>query len=99
MTDLPTFELTYNAVNDRYEGTYDDFTVDGEYLITIYAQDTEELLSEPMQNWVIKGAVEKGDMAIFVIDQQAPRTVVWDVTKPEEYDNSYWRSSVSLKLE
>jgi len=38
--DLPTFELAYNEVTGRYEGTYDGFVYNDIYRITFYASNT-----------------------------------------------------------
>jgi len=60
VTYLPEFELTHVGDN-RYERSYDNFDMDGAYVITVYAQDTDEPISEPMPVRVLKN-VEPGDI-------------------------------------
>jgi hypothetical protein len=45
--DLPTFDLTWNEQNRRYEGTYDGFTVVGTYTVMVYAMNDEIAVSLP----------------------------------------------------
>ena len=40
-------ELTYNASSSSYEGSYNGFSMSGQYDIAIYAMDTEGNISEP----------------------------------------------------
>jgi preprotein translocase subunit YajC len=47
ITDLPTFDLTWNEQNRRYEGTYNGFTVMGTYTVTVYATNEEMIISLP----------------------------------------------------
>ena len=47
ITDLPTFDLTWNEQNRRYEGTYNGFTVRGTYTVTVYATNEEMIISLP----------------------------------------------------
>jgi DNA-binding beta-propeller fold protein YncE len=47
ITDLPTFDLTWNEQSRRYEGTYDGFTVAGTYTITVYAMNENMIISLP----------------------------------------------------
>ena len=47
ITDLPTFDLTWNEQSRRYEGTYDGFTVAGTYDITVYAMNENMIISLP----------------------------------------------------
>jgi uncharacterized protein DUF1566/peptidase C13-like protein/HYDIN/CFA65/VesB family protein/Ser-Thr-rich glycosyl-phosphatidyl-inositol-anchored membrane family protein len=57
VTELPTFELTHVG-SGRYEGTYTNFKISGEYTITLYAEDVNNLISDPVQTTVVK----KGSM-------------------------------------
>ncbi len=47
ITDLPTFDLTWNDQNQRYEGTYNGFTVMGTYTVTVYAMNENMIISLP----------------------------------------------------
>jgi hypothetical protein len=47
ITDLPTFDLTWNEQNRRYEGTYNGFTVMGTYTVTVYAMNEAMIVSVP----------------------------------------------------
>jgi len=47
ITDLPTFDLTWDEQSRRYEGTYDGFTVAGTYNITVYAMNENMIISLP----------------------------------------------------
>ena len=47
ITDLPTFDLTWNEQSRRYEGTYDGFTVTGTYTVTVYAMNENMIISLP----------------------------------------------------
>ena len=47
ITDLPSFDLTWDAQNQRYEGTYHDFTVMGTYTVTVYAMNENLIISFP----------------------------------------------------
>ena len=52
VTDLPTIDL--NSVgNNRYEGTYTNFTSSGTYNIAVFAMDRKGVLSLPVQTSVI----------------------------------------------
>ena len=47
ITNLPSFDLTWNEQNKRYEGTYDGFTVAGTYTVTVYAMNEAMIVSVP----------------------------------------------------
>jgi len=47
ITELPTFDLTWDEQSRRYEGTYDGFTVAGTYTITVYAMNENMIISLP----------------------------------------------------
>jgi hypothetical protein len=47
ITDLPTFDLTWNEQTKRYEGTYNGFTVVGTYTVTVYAMNEAMIISLP----------------------------------------------------
>ena len=47
VTDLPSVALAYNESNNRWEGSYADFTAHGNYGIAVYALDTRGALSQP----------------------------------------------------
>ena len=51
ITDLPTINLT-SVGNNRYEGTYANFTPNETYNIAIFAMDTKGTLSLPVQTTV-----------------------------------------------
>ena len=62
ITYLPEFELTDRG-SGRYEGTYNNLDIDGRFIITIYAKDVDELLSDPKQVGVMKNvAIVPGDI-------------------------------------
>jgi len=56
VTYLPEIELTHVG-SGRYEGSYDNLDLDGRYILTVYAKDSEELISEPMAIRVLKNVV------------------------------------------
>jgi len=68
VTDLPTIDL--NSVgNNRYEGTYTNFTSSGTYNIAIFAMDRKGVLSLPVQTSVITTSsclAVAGDLSIKV---------------------------------
>lgn len=43
--ELPTFDLVYSAVTERYEGSYDEFVMGGTYLVSFYAIDDQQTIS------------------------------------------------------
>jgi len=47
-------EMTRNA-NGRYEGVYQNFTTYGTYKIFIFARDTENNMSAPIETWIFQG--------------------------------------------
>ncbi len=47
ITDLPSFDLIWNEQNQRYEGTYNGFTVMGTYTVTVYAMNENMIISLP----------------------------------------------------
>ena len=47
ITDLPSFDLTWNEQTGKYEGTYSGFTVGGTYDITVYAMNENMIISLP----------------------------------------------------
>ncbi|MBC8417567.1 MAG: SMP-30/gluconolactonase/LRE family protein [Desulfobacterales bacterium] len=51
VTDLPTMDLI-SVGNNRYEGTYSNFTTAGTYNIAIFAMDRKGVLSLPVQTTV-----------------------------------------------
>ncbi len=51
VTDLPTITLT-SVGNNSYSGTYDGFTSQGVYSVTVFARDGEGILSLPYQTSV-----------------------------------------------
>ena len=66
ITDLPTINLT-SMGNNRYEGTYANFTSDGIYNIAIFAMDTKGTLSLPVQTTVIVGCLSvAGNLSIQI---------------------------------
>jgi hypothetical protein len=48
ITNLPSFDLTRNEQNGRYEGTYNGFTVMGTYTETVYAMNDSMIISLPI---------------------------------------------------
>jgi len=54
VTDLPMLDLS-SAGNNRYEGTYTNFTETGTYNVAIYALDAHGIISLPMQTTVSQG--------------------------------------------
>jgi len=47
ITELPSFDLTWNEQTGKYEGTYSAFTVAGTYTITVYAMNEAMIISLP----------------------------------------------------
>ena len=47
VTNLPSFDLTWNDQTKRYEGTYDGFTMIGTYTVMVYAMNEEMIVSLP----------------------------------------------------
>ena len=60
--DLPEVELTFNTVSEQYEGSLAVIAKNGEYGVTVYAQDTESNISMPRATRVIKGIPLQGDI-------------------------------------
>jgi len=60
--DLPSVDLIYNDVSERYEGICDSFSDSGSYGVTIYAQDAVGSISMPKQTRVTKASQVKGDV-------------------------------------
>jgi len=52
VTELPSFDLTFNAGNGRYSVTYDSFTTPGTYSVQFYVQDDEGNVSAPRQTYI-----------------------------------------------
>ena len=61
ITDLPVLELTLNG-NNRYEGTYHNFTEPGIYKITILAENNTGSHSLPQTTTVAVNTLLKGDI-------------------------------------
>jgi sugar lactone lactonase YvrE len=49
---FPQIELIYNGQTDRYEATYDSFTIFGEYRIAFYAKSTNGMTSSPVETTI-----------------------------------------------
>ena len=47
ITDLPAFDLPWNEQSNKYEGTYNGFTVVGTYTVTVYAMNEAMIISLP----------------------------------------------------
>jgi len=47
ITNLPSFDLTWNEQTGKYEGTYNGFTVGGTYTVTVYAMNEATIISLP----------------------------------------------------
>ena len=54
LTGLPMVELLYNPVTQRYEGVYNDFSMNGIYGISVHASDIIGNLSKPAATKVIQ---------------------------------------------
>jgi len=54
ITDLPAVELQNTDNGSVYEGSYDKFTANGEYAVSIYAMNDKGVYSLPRQTSVIK---------------------------------------------
>ena len=70
VTYLPEFEQDHMG-DSRYEGNYSNFKMNGRYILTIYAKDADELLSEPMQVRVLENVVYSdvnGDLDVNLTD-------------------------------
>ena len=50
--ELPEFDLLWNGINGRYEGTYDKFTQLGAYKVILYARDIWNSVSVPKQTYI-----------------------------------------------
>ncbi|MBI4558444.1 MAG: 6-bladed beta-propeller [Candidatus Hydrogenedentes bacterium] len=59
ITDLPTVELN-PAGDNRYEGTYDGFTQEGEFAIAVFARDTDGAVSLPLPTKVVQTQAASG---------------------------------------
>lgn len=51
--DLPTLALAWNATTNRYEVSCTDFVLPGAYGLTFLAEDTQGVLSAPVQSEII----------------------------------------------
>ena len=58
VTDMDEIELTDPDQDGIYEGEYQGFTLEGTYAITVFAKDSEGLLSLPHQTTVVQTAGE-----------------------------------------
>ena len=52
VTSLPTVELEDLDVDGVYDGVYDQFTYEGSYIVTYYAEDTDGIVSYPRTSLV-----------------------------------------------
>ena len=94
ITDLPTINLI-SVGNNRYEGSYANFTSDGIYTIAIFAMDTRGTLSLPVQTTVIVGCLSAaGDLSIWVPCAEYngnPYGFMLDFySNPEDPSGYYW---------
>jgi len=73
LMSLPFLDLTYSEGSDRFEGIFDGFTSFGTYGISMFAQDTDGVVSTPLTTTVkrefgsVKGDVN-GDGLVDLID-------------------------------
>jgi len=47
ITNLPSFDLTWNEQTGKYEGIYSGFTIEGTYTVTVYAMNESTVISLP----------------------------------------------------
>ncbi|RLC18043.1 MAG: hypothetical protein DRI57_08945, partial [Deltaproteobacteria bacterium] len=65
--DLPQIDLKYNSENARYEGTYDEFNIEGEpYQIAFYAMDSLGNMSCPILTSVTVEGLSERKAVIFL---------------------------------
>ncbi len=64
VTDPPMLELRDLGNTGVYEGVYEEFTMNGTYSVTVYAEDTEGIYSLPLQTTVTQTGiiVDPGDV-------------------------------------
>ena len=103
ITDLPTINLT-SVGNNRYEGSYANFTLDGIYTIAIFAMDTRGTLSLPVQTTVIVGCLSAaGDLSIWVpcaAYNGNPYGFMLDFySNPDDPSGYYWHLDMSTLTE
>lgn len=63
--DLPQFTLEY-IENQRYAANYDGFTRNGEYLLSIYAYDSKQQISQPVVTKVTVAGHDKRPKAMII---------------------------------
>jgi PKD repeat protein len=94
VAELPSVVLPYNQTMARYEGTYDGLFLEGDYKISISAQDSGGNLSTPSITWVIQESGEEVQVvAGFRCSSTygtAPLTVSFTDTSVGEVDSWSW---------
>ena len=77
ITDLPSFDLTWNDQNQRYEGTYNGFTVMGTYTVTVYAVNEKMIISLPKTTKIEQGLSNQYTLTVTI----SPSNSAGSVTK------------------
>ena len=77
ITDLPSFDLTWNGQNQRYEGTYSGFTVMGTYTVTVYAMNENMIISLPKSTKIEQGVSNQYTLTVTI----APSNEAGSVSK------------------
>ncbi len=72
ITDLPSFDLTWNDQARRYEGTYDGFTVTGAYTVTVYAMNEAMIISLPKTTKVKQALYTLYTLYTLTVSKEGP---------------------------
>jgi PKD repeat protein len=93
VTDLPAVTLTHVG-NNRYEGTYDEFTGFGTYGISAYAMDTEGEMATPLESEVhqLNGSADTyeeddtySEANVIVLNDPEPQLHNFDIAGDEDW--------------
>jgi len=75
ITDLPSFDLTWNEQAGRYEGTYDGFMEKGTYTITVYAINEATIISWPKTTMIDQVLSNQYTLTVTVAPSNAAGSV------------------------
>jgi hypothetical protein len=96
VSTMLTVPLTYNSTTTRYEGTYSDFTIYGEYSIAVYAMDTQKNMSLPSTTKVIQTLPQGITPDRYEVDDtyQQARVIMLNDQNPNNNTAGYEKSQI-----